>query len=205
MKHQRIPFAADKIYHLYNHGNGDDLIFRSESNYRFFLQKYAQYLNPVSDTFAYCLMPNHFHFLIRIKSHEALESFFFRPDGAWKDSDLSKLVSQQYSHFLNSYAKSFNKMYERKGSLFLDNIKRKEVTHEDYYTKLIHYIHYNPVHHGFVKRLTNWPHSSYHALLSDKKTALYRQEVLDWFGGREEFENFHQYSPEPPLSLAMEY
>ncbi|MCK5209465.1 MAG: hypothetical protein KAQ79_15630, partial [Cyclobacteriaceae bacterium] len=60
------PFLTSTTYHIYNHANGDDNIFREQDNYRFFLEKYVKYINPVADTFAYCLMRNHFHLMVRI-------------------------------------------------------------------------------------------------------------------------------------------
>ena len=59
-------------YHLYNHANGGDDLFREEENYRYFLRKWKQHIDPVADNLAYCLMPNHFHFLVTVKSRELL-------------------------------------------------------------------------------------------------------------------------------------
>lgn len=84
-------------YHIYNHANGTEDIFREEENYRFFLGQYAKYLGDVLDTYAYCLMPNHFHFLVGVKLEEALIKTF--P----KFETLEKLVSKKFSNFFSSY------------------------------------------------------------------------------------------------------
>jgi len=105
---------------------------------------------------------------------------------------LPKLISNQFKNFLISYIKSFNKVYERRGSLFLDNIKRISVTGDDYFTNMIRYIHFNPVLHGFSDTPHRWKFSSIHAYTSDKRSLFRRQDVLDWFGGKQEFEKFHQ-------------
>ena len=68
------PLLPDYFYHIYNHANGDDNLFREQENYRFFLQQYAKYINPIADTYAYCLMPNHFHLLVKIKEEQDLLS-----------------------------------------------------------------------------------------------------------------------------------
>ena len=65
------------------------------------------------------------------------------------------------------------------------------VEDEGYFTSLIAYIHNNPLHHGFVKGIDQWPHSSWFSYLSDKPTKIAREEGLAWFGGREEFVKFH--------------
>jgi putative transposase len=201
----RIPFEPEKYYHVYNHGNGNDNIFRNDDNYYYFLRKYGEYLSPILDTYAYCLMPNHFHFLVRIKSEEELLKTVKRQPpqglealaGVGKPTEvnninLSKIVSQHFSNFLNGYTQAFNKQYERKGSLFLDNIRRKTVETEYYFTQLIFYIHNNPVHHGFTKDLADWKFSSYWAFLLNKETKLQKEQVLGWFGGQNDYKNFHK-------------
>jgi len=66
---------SGQSYHIYNHANGSENIFREEENYRFFLQQYDKYLGGVVDTYAYCLMPNHFHFLVGVKDPLDLPGF----------------------------------------------------------------------------------------------------------------------------------
>ncbi len=65
------------------------------------------------------------------------------------------------------------------------------VNSDSYFTELIYYIHHNPQRHGFVKDFRDYPHSSYHTLLHTAPTILKRNEVLNWFGGKNEFEKFH--------------
>jgi len=206
MGNKREPFESESFYHIYNHGNGDDTIFRSHENYLYFLRKYAEYIDPIAEIYAYCLMPNHFHFAVRIRDEKVLAEVFCKkkdPRGFENLAGLNlpDLISKRHGDFLNGYAKAFNKMYNRKGSLFLENLQRKKVENESYLTRLICYIHYNPVHHGFVKSLSEWPYSSYLAFLKEKKTKLKRKEVLDWFGGRKEFENYHNDNPSEKLIL----
>lgn len=76
MANKREPFTPSSLYHVYNHGNGDENIFRSEGNYEYFLMKFNQYISPIADTFAYCLMPNHFHFALCIKEESKLTEHF---------------------------------------------------------------------------------------------------------------------------------
>jgi putative transposase len=210
MANPREPFVPDTIYHLYNHGNGDDLIFREPKNYHFFLERFRVYISQIAWIYAYCLMPNHFHFLIRIKNEQVLVEYFMEkyPDkvrtvmagrSAMSHKDIadlsgliSELISNQFKNFLISYSKSFNKMYERRGSLFLDNIKRIPVLDDDYFTNLIRYIHFNPVLHGFTNDPFQWKPSSIHEYFSNKRSMLCKVDVIDWFGGLEEFRKFHQ-------------
>lgn len=203
MPNPRHPFKPYTIYHVYNHGNGDDLIFRKSENYRFFLQRFKVYISPIAWIYAYCLMPNHFHFLIRIKDEKELIEYFHikyperfsspsNKRSAMSPKDIADLTSNQFKNFLISYSKSFNKMYNRRGSLFLDNIKRMPIQNDDYFTNMIRYIHFNPVLHNFTDNLHQWKFSSIHSYHSDKRSLILRQDVFEWFGGASKFKKFHQ-------------
>ncbi|MFY0605538.1 MAG: transposase [Cyclobacteriaceae bacterium] len=192
----------ETYYHVYNHANGDENLFRTSENYYFFLKQWAKYIEPVADAHAYCLMPNHFHFLVRTKNEEDLQGVK-NPEGL----ESSKAYQQAFSNLFNSYSKAFNKMFERRGSLFVPNFKKKEITSEAYLTAVITYIHRNPIHHGFVDTLDDWPYSSYHAFLSARKTKLRREEVLNWFGDKNDYIEAHRSEPMslPDKSLLIDF
>jgi len=142
---------------------------------------------------------SHFHLMVKIRQAGKLKIFFKEkyPDRDPQSfGNFADLISIQFKNFFISYAKSFNKKYDRRGSLFLDNINRKLVLDEVYYTQLIYYIHHNPVHHGFVKHPDDWPFSSYSIMLSQKSTQLERAEILTWFGAKKDFLKFHQQDQE---------
>jgi len=116
------------------------------------------HVHPVVESFAYCLMPNHLHLVLRVKGEEEvlehLKTKVSNPtpnlQGFKNLGGLSRVISQQFSNLFNSYSKAFNKYFNRKGSLFIPNFKRKQIESNSYFATLIAYIHYNPVHHGFV-------------------------------------------------------
>lgn len=189
------------FYHIYNHANGSENLFRSAENYRYFLQQWSKYIEPIAGTYAYCLMPNHIHFLIRTKSEEEVLAFAQLKNVNYqmehrKDltgfKNLSGLfISKQFSNMFNAFAKAYNKQYNRKGSLFMRPFKSKEINSEEYLTAIVNYIHRNPIHHGFHSSLEAWPHSSYSTFLSNKPTKLQRDYILDWFNGVDDFKQFH--------------
>lgn len=204
MKNNEIPLLAEHYYHIYNHANGFENLFSNHENYLFFLRRYTHFISPIADTFAYCLMPNHIHFLVRIKDEVALHGAYLaviqNKEKTTKVKEFttcyqSTFVSRQFANLFSSYSQAYNKQQGRKGSLFMPNFRRKLVESETYFTKLIHYIHANPVHHGFVKNLHEWNYSSYYAFSSQKQTSLQRNQVLAWFGGIEAFEEFHKSTP----------
>ena len=179
-------------YHIYNHANGSENIFREAENYRFFLEKYDLYISPVAETLAWCLMPNHFHLLIQVKDESALLNKAFPKFETLEKLTAANGISKQFGNLFSSYTQSFNKKYKRMGSLFMKNFKRSTVHTDSYFSKVIHYIHANPVHHGFVTAIPDWYWSSYHSFLSNAPTKINREAILNWFGGKEGFIHFHQ-------------
>jgi len=143
-----------QTYHIYNHANGSELLFRSDENYRYFLQQYEKFVHPVVDTYAYCLMGNHFHFLLKVKDDiSKLPAFELL-----SKIEMEQKVSKIFSNFFNSYSKAFNKMYDRKGSLFMRSFNRKIIETDDQWQETFLYINSNPIHHGCTKywKWTSW-------------------------------------------------
>ncbi|GGI27083.1 hypothetical protein [Pedobacter mendelii] len=183
-------FHPDNFYHIFNHAVGNENLFNSHENYIFFLSRFEHYIYPIAKTFSYCLMRNHFHFLIQVRDENIIRELANNND---EDFDFHKFIMQRLSNFLNSYAKAFNKQNNRKSALFLDFTKRAQIQDETYFLRLINYIHQNPVHHQFCKTAAEWYYSSYNSIISlNKFSKLERDAVFDWFGGIEEFVNFHQ-------------
>ena len=183
-------FNPGNFYHVYNHAVGKDNLFTSHENYLFFLNRYDKYLSSIFKTFAYCLMPNHFHILIQVRDEKELRASFATVNF---EIDFHKFIMQKLSNFLNSYAKAFNKQQSRKGALFVDYTKRKEITNDFYFTRVVNYIHQNAVLHGFCKTAADWDYSSYNSIITlNKPSKLERNKIFDWFGGIEQFVSFHQ-------------
>lgn len=85
-------------------------------------------------------------------------------------------------------------MYDGKGGLWIDFTKRFKIDSDSYLTSVINYIHQNPVKHGFVRESQDWKFSSYQAMISTQPTLLKREQVISWFGKREDFILFHNES-----------
>lgn len=183
-----------EIYHVYNHANGRENLFVEEKNYHFFMQKISEYILPVCKLFAYCLMPNHFHLLVQVNTEEELQHAYQVADSSvnFKQEELELKVSKSFANMFSSYTQSFNKVYNRKGSLFMPSMKTEIIESDESFCKVVHYLHANPVHHGFVKGINQWLHSSYHNLISEDFTKISRDYVLEVFGGQEAFVKYHQ-------------
>jgi len=171
-----------KYYHIYNRGNNGDNIFIEERKYAYFMNLYAKHIAPIAETFAYCLLRNHFHVCVRIKVDV----------GNPRDPRGPKRPGQHFSNFFNAYSKAINRAYGRTGSLFENRFRRKEITTDRYFQRLIHYIHWNPQKHGFVSDFRDYAYSSYHLFLVNEPTLVRRAQVLEWFGGPEGFVRKHR-------------
>ncbi|MCD4682348.1 MAG: hypothetical protein K8R86_03610 [Bacteroidales bacterium] len=177
-----------KYYHIYNHAVGDEKLFKTPKDYFYFLEKLKQYILPVANVYAYSLLPNHFHLLIK-----TLE----QPLTTNSDEKSKLLVTEEKFHlaFKNlfiSYSKSFNKVHRRMGRLFIQPYKRILVEKESYLLSLICYIHRNPIHHGYVDNYKQWGYSSFNLFLNSEPTFIQKDEVLEYFGGIENFITFHE-------------
>jgi len=140
-----LPLESDRFYHIFNRGNNFENIFYKPKNYLYFLQKYDLYLSDYIDTYAYCLLPNHFHLLVKTK-----DSIFLKDRILNNSEEIGKAVSEQFRYFFISYAMSINIQEGRNGSLFLKNFKRILVDNEQYLKQMIYYIHYNPLKHNIT-------------------------------------------------------
>jgi putative transposase len=160
-------------YHLYNRGNNKGDIFFDPENYYFFIKLFKKHVSAYIDVYAYCLMPNHFHFFIRVNNKINFE--------------------RGIKNMFISYTKSINSVYKRVGGLFQGRYKVKEVNSESYFTRIIIYIHQNPKKAGLVKNLENYPYSSFGTYLSDKPTSINKKEVLDWFKNLNGFIEDHKF------------
>jgi REP element-mobilizing transposase RayT len=172
-------FEEGQCYHIYNRGNNKENIFIEEKNYNYFLEKLKQYIVPIADIYAYCLLKNHFHIVLRIKDREDIPEKF------------KEKIHLPFSNLFNAYSKSINKAYNRTGSLFQEHLQRNRIENENYLKQLIMYVHLNPIKHKFSDHFQTYLHSSYRSYLSDKQSNIDRKFILELFDDLENFKFCH--------------
>ncbi len=208
------PLQFGQYYHIYNRGNNRENLFVEPRNYTYFLRLFAKHIQPVAETFAYCLLPNHFHFFIRTRSEEEQESYH---RAQIKIGSISKIEpiklrqpraqigpiskigpifklrqpSRAFNNMFIAYARALNKATNRTGVLFETPFGRRLVDSDAYFITLIAYIHRNPQKHGLVQDFREWKWSSFGAFASTRPTKIQRDEVLAWFGGLDAFLDGH--------------
>ena len=199
-------------YHIFNHANGFENIFTVDDNYRFYLDKYQQYILPIAETYAYCLLLNHFHLVVRIRRKEVIEEVyrnfkstnfskvpnFGKVENSGKveitDNIIEQFISKQFANLFSCYTQSFNKVNKRRGSLFLKNFRREPIENKAYFLNAVIYTHRNPVHHAFCDRYTDWSYTSFCEIKERNSQMIEVEKLLRMFGGRESFIDLHEQS-----------
>ena len=184
MKIREDILEADYFYHIFNRGINSNLVFLNTENMSFFLRKTEQYVLPFFEIYAYCLMPNHFHFILRPRSNFVISSEI-TASGRGLHSKES-VYSKSLAKLVSSYTQAFNKVYQRSGSLFESPFKRIRIDSEDYLRNLIIYIHQNP------EDFQNYKFSSFKAIVSNMETSIAKCAVLDLFDDKDNFMICHR-------------
>ncbi len=207
LKMSKIPIEYGNYYHIFNRGNNYEDIFLETEHYEYFLKLYSIYIEPIAETFAWCLLSNHFHFFVKIKEeHEvgylsaenannedlSIKWEVFFPDKPDSNFNKKPNASRMFQHLFNTYARWYNLKIGRINSLFKKEFERKLVDNQDYYRNLIVYINNNPVHHGFVEQAIEYTWSSYKSVLSNSPTKLKRKEIIEVFDDVENFKYIHK-------------
>jgi putative transposase len=183
-----VELLAGEYYHIYNRGNNRQPIFYERSNYLFFLKRMREYLCDTLDIVAYCLMPTHYHLLVRIKPSTAQP--FVLTSEASKPSQVS-LASRAMMRLAVSYTKAINKRFERVGALFQGPIGGKHLDRTEYLVHLSRYTHLNPLTASLVKRAEEWEFSSYRDYLGLRQGTLPSPDVvLSQFPSPEAYQQF---------------
>ncbi|MGB8194369.1 MAG: hypothetical protein WCF67_20730 [Chitinophagaceae bacterium] len=159
-----MRFEQNHAYHLYNRGNNKVPIFFNHANYVYFLKKVRNEWLPFCEIINYCLMPNHFHFIIAPK-FEGCQTI--HANNKMSIQKLSKAIGKT----LSSYTQAINIQNKTVGTLFQKKTKAKCLTDSltinptytttEYLFTCFHYIHFNPAKAKLVTSLHEWPYSSW--------------------------------------------
>jgi putative transposase len=172
MSYRGDIFTQEQYYHIYNRGAGKAKIFFNDGNYQYLLRLVKKYYQKHDVTIiAYCLMPNHFHFVLRQET----------------DKPLSKFMQVVF----NAYVQALNVQQGRIGTLFEGRFKHKCVDKMEYLVILCRYIHRNPVEGGLVAKPEDWLYSNYREWIGLRDGVLVdRDFVKDHFSNAEEYVRF---------------
>jgi len=187
MPNRRTTFLADESYHLYNRGGDRAVVFFLEDNYRYFMRLLeAKAARESIGIVAFCLMPNHFHLLIR----------------PGRDHSVSRFLNS----LLGSYVQGLNAARNRVGPLFQGRTRSVHVARDEFLAHVARYIHLNPVAASLVPRPQDWPYSNYAAVITGQGGHIADGLLVGGiFPDRASYKNFVE-APQPtelPASLKL--
>ncbi|ATA72912.1 transposase [Capnocytophaga canis] len=183
----RVDFLeSGYFYHIYNRGINSCVIFKDDNDKYFFLKRLKEYLLDYVDFYAYCLMSNHYHLILRIKNNITLTPL--KPKMGLHSQQ--SIVSKQIGKLMSSYTQAFNKKYHRHGALLEKPFKRKRIISEEYLRQAIVYVHRNSL--DINNKMEDYLFSSYPTILSTAITDIKRREVIALFEDVENFVFCHQ-------------
>lgn len=150
MPSRRFPFIAYLPYHIYNRGFEKQTIFYEQRDYFRFLENIDFYLTQYTSVqlYAFCLLPNHFHFILSASTEEDREGF------------MRKI---QQSHAM--YLRAKYKEEIPRGQVFEGRYHTRPLEDENYLSRCFTYVTYNAVKHELVTDITDWPWTSVHQIL----------------------------------------
>ncbi len=180
-------FTEGELYHVFNRGNNKQTIFFKEDDYLLFLRKVKAEIAPYCEILCWCLMPNHFHFMIRATEESCREL------PAYGGKPMQALAAK-IGRLLSSYSQYINAAQGRTGSLFQQRTEAKPFTEmmrlanfhgtiQKYVINLMHYIHQNPVRAGLAQKMEDWQYSSFRDLAGIRNGKLCAMDALMEFTG----------------------
>ena len=120
------------------------------------------------------------------------------------DEKIGVIVSEKFRRLFISYSQAIKKQETIRGNLFSRPFKRLMIEDEEYLKYLAFYIHFNPVKHNISDDFKKYRYSSYTAIISNSETSLNKKLLLEIFGGREDFINYHNYYHEEKMEMMLE-
>ena len=187
----------DCYFHIYNRAVSGSVLFEEDSDYNFFLKQYNKYCEQYFETLAYCLIPNHFHFIVKVRPKGLIdsiieqESFVIAERYLKREIDVNDYLMNQLRRLFSSYSITFNNKYGRRGPLLMNKVKRVAIDNDDRLRYMIAYVHHNPIHHRLTDGYESWGYSSFRYINSNEVSLLERKEVMKLYGGKEEFKEYH--------------
>jgi|TARA_R100000027_G_C2225288_1_gene87371 REP element-mobilizing transposase RayT len=182
-----MAIQPNEFYHIYNQGNNKQKVFLNRENKLYFLKKFRKLVFPTCEVIAYCLMDNHFHFLIYTNAKSIQE----------KLSGTSNLdaLTDGFRNLTSIYTQALNKQENRSGSLFRSKTKFKllEFRKVNYPFICFQYIHQNPFSAGLVSKMEDWEFSSFNDYAGFRKGTLCNQKLAKELIGISD-EDFYQES-----------
>ncbi len=198
----KARFEPGDTLHVYNRTNNKERLFRKSRDRSYFLLLFQKIVLPFIDPFAWTLIPNHFHFVVRTKEKNEIKEYLSNlleehltiTEIKFLEGkiDVAELVLMEFRRMMQAYTAVYNKMYGRKGNLFHRSLKRVKIKSDRQFRKAIIYVHKNAEKHKIVDDFRDFEWSSWHELSGNTRIFLNRNEVYEKFGNKKGFIHAHE-------------
>ncbi len=190
---KNLPFIEGYYYHIFSQsvGGGEN---GSEIKHSVFLHCFDQQLSSYFNLYAYCILPDHFHFLVKVKgdAQTSLASLQNLDEvRKLKNSKINKIINQELSKLCYFLDQSISNNPANKNQ-FRYKIQNELVDKDYNFADSIFHIHYNPAYHNVDQSYQTYPWSSYQYFLNGSNIPIQRNEVLQYFSGKQYFIKFHE-------------
>ncbi|GAB2836479.1 transposase [Ferruginibacter profundus] len=201
----KSPFVAGNHYHLVFKSIDGVLLFRDENDHTIFLERFQKFTAIAFYNWAYCLLNNHVHFIVKVKPLENIVIAISKTDQTKqtvamkellavqdKPETLDAMIERQVNSFMVSYANYTKNKYHHKGGLFQKPFKRIAIDSDAHLQMAIIYVHANVAKHKVFDNYKKYVHSSYTAIITNNNFYCASASVVQFFGGVEKFILLHE-------------
>jgi hypothetical protein len=199
----KAPFLPECFYHIVCKSIDGIKLFREDMDYHVFLQRFQQFTAPLFDVWSYCLLTNHTHHIVKIKSSlaivenikkmedktQAMKSFLSDQNN---EQFFDAMIERQMNSFLVSVANYTNNKYNRKGGLFQKPFRRIKIADDIHLQQAIIYVHANAQKHNLVKDFKEHAYNSYSATVNNNPAFIDTKNLVEFFGGMQKFKSIHK-------------
>jgi len=174
-----MNIEENHIYHIYNRSN--DKVFYNRENYLFFLRKVNKLIKPFCEILSWCLMPNHFHFMVYTDKRSC-------QNVGEKHRPNLQVLTKQFATLTSAYSQAINNQQNRQGSLWVHTTKAKKISGQTYFGTnnfnksdialiCFNYIHQNPIEAKLVGKFEEWEFSSFSDFIGIRNGKLVNKEL----------------------------
>jgi putative transposase len=191
-------FEPENMYYLRTQSIAQDYVFKSPWDYTHFLNAYQNYTLHIADTLTYCILPNQFHFIIRIQNNATTRKWL---DKSKNPADFSQKMSKQFGKFISSFTQSYNQKHNNIGPLFIRPAKRDLLIDAEELNLYARHIHQLPSIFQLESSFEKWKYSSYPFITNERASFINPNEITSSFNSIEDLTRFNEIKSDLPVDF----
>lgn len=200
----KATFFYEAAYHIVFKSVDGLFLFKQPANYALFLDRFKAFTDTILDIWAYSLLQNHVHLIVKVKSAIAIQKTFTAIEpiqqtvamkallaNSMDEIYLDAVIERQINSFMVSYTSTINNKENRKGGFFQKPFKRILIADDTYLQQAVIYVHANAEKHQLVDSFLKYRYSSFDEILAGNSLYVNTQAVIKFFGNVKNFNELH--------------